>query len=650
MARPSLVVEFSPTTGPFETPDWISLSADGPHGNRVLSAEWTDGKQADLGDWPPGEATIVLDNSDRLFDPEHIAGDYFGQLNPRVPFRIRAVHTDDDMLLWDGEVLTWDGEPLGFFGDPTGYDLFYGFVEDGWEQIPNPPKEGQCQIRLVDLLAVLSGHVLPSVLEVEILADSPVGYWPLNETSGDVMRDTSGEDRVGEYAEGTTRLSTVAESPGIGFDGEHYGRVSDAAAAVTARPCVVEAIMIPGEGNSTGGRTFFVSGGGNPEGGIIFNAAAPTSTTWAVYGGLFDGAANNIAFGDTLDLVDSIRHVAMRRPAASAAKIYVDGVDATASTSTASTTTAFAPGVVIGHSKLAGAISGYFGFLAHVAVYDSDIGASRIAAHTAAALTPLDGLRSDEHVQWALDTIGVPATMYDLAEGESIMGPAFTAGQNALEFIRRVTNTEQGAFYVDHANGGTLRFDSRYHSFTETRSTITQATFTDDPASTDVRVERGTLRVEPNGVQTVFNQATVSWRGGSEVVDESAGSPYGPRPISIDTEATSPHIARGVGEWVISLNSTPQARVRSLGINPGAAQDGYPVALGTRIRDRVEWRSKPQDTGDPVTKSLEVMGRHTRTQGVHWETTYYLTASPSVGVTLFTLGTSELGSTDILAY
>src|SRR5690606_26104417 len=95
MARKELVVEFSPGTGPFDTPTWIELTAGGPHGNRVRSAEWTWGRQSDDQDWPPGQATIVLTNHDRMFDPDNTSGTYSGDLLPRVPFRLTTDAGED---------------------------------------------------------------------------------------------------------------------------------------------------------------------------------------------------------------------------------------------------------------------------------------------------------------------------------------------------------------------------------------------------------------------------------------------------------------------------------------------------------------------------------------------------------------------------
>ncbi|NIR36252.1 MAG: hypothetical protein GWN07_09675, partial [Actinobacteria bacterium] len=84
-----LVVEFSPGSVPLSTTrSWVDVT------ERVEFCEWEIGRQRDLTEWPPGEATIVLRNDDhREFDPDNTSSTYNGQLLPRVPFRIMSLPT-----------------------------------------------------------------------------------------------------------------------------------------------------------------------------------------------------------------------------------------------------------------------------------------------------------------------------------------------------------------------------------------------------------------------------------------------------------------------------------------------------------------------------------------------------------------------------
>lgn len=855
MAFPTVSVEFSPTTGPFDTPTWISLSDAGPHGNRVLELEWTDGKQADLAEFGPGEATIVLSNHDRLFDPEHAAGTYFGDLNPRVPFRIRATERYNVLVLsgsanawastpdvtaldvtgdldirlrmaatdwtpaavsvlmqklnplsgtaggyelglnaagtiylkWsDGAAfktrtstvatgiangavkwiratldvdngaaghdvrfylsddgVTWaqlgttvttagttsignssvllalgadifgnnrltgdvyrlevrdgiDGTRVADFDadhlssgqttiiddagrvwtlqaatavatrDGTAFDQFYGFVEDGWEQTTSPPAAASCTVKLVDLIGILNGYTLPSVLEAELVADSPIGYWPLDEQGGTVMRDRSGFDRDGEYRDGTVALSAERALSsgiayrGIDFDGEHEGIVSEIEAAIAGRPFTIFGlIQIPFDGVTTNDGVILRCGSGNPGNSATSRNAEVGYTATAngldIVGQARDGDADDaVAASDNAVGLTAPCVFTFRRAAAGAAQMWVDGVDETDINSTSAAAFASHPGVSIGsESNVAGGQDALVGWLAHVAFFDTDLGTARIAELADIAAAPLNGLSSGDHIEWALGQIGVPASMYDLDAGVAIMGPADTEGRDALAFMREVAATEQGDLYVAHHDGGKLRFRDRYASFQDTRSTVTQVTFSDDGTvadSTACRVIPGTLQEEANGIASVINRAAVSWDGGEEVVDDSAGSPYGPRSASVSTHAPTPGIARDLGHWITSLNATPRTRVRALGIDPGANHAEFPTALGTRIGDRAAYRSHPQEAGSATTRNLEVLGRHHVVSDIEWRSTFYLTEAADQGVDLFTLGASELGDPDILAY
>ncbi len=639
MAFPTLLVEFSPTTGPFATPVWISLTA-GPHGNRVLSAEWTDGKQADFAEFPPGQATIVLSNNDRLFDPDHTAGTYTGKLNPRVPFRIRSTHAG------------------------VTRDHFYGFVEDGWEQDYRPPEDSTCKVQLVDMLTVLAGYKLLTPSQHEYLADSPRAYWSLDETTGTVMGDRSGLGNDGTYDN-----ATLGEDPliidGTGKAalflhegdnrGQYKGDTLPTAAPVTLEAWVkfdrestqIHTILVAQRDNAFLSRLWLYVGkaADSPNGEVII---------------AFDGFGGQYKARGSTRIDDGLPHhvvMTMSSTAAADIKLYVDGQLETKTVISGTTGGSWTAHLIwcVGNVAASEAFDfGLGGTIDEVAIYNTALSAVRVLAHYNAGATGFEGQRSDQQIAWALGVIGVPATMYNLDVGRSIMGPAETSGRDLLAFVREVTATEQGSFYVDHSDGGKLRFCERYTSFLATRSTVTQGTFSDDPAasfSTVVRVEAGTLKIEPNGVSSIINQATVKWRGGSETV--TAAAPYGPRGISIDTQSATPAIARGVGEWIVALNSLPQTRVRSLGANPGAAQTAFPTVLALKIRDRVTYRSKPQDLGAAMTKALEVLGRRHTVRGRNWSAVFYLTTAPNSangGVTLFTLGTSTLGGTHILAY
>ena len=630
MARKETVVEFSPGTGPYDTPTWVELTGGGPHGNRLRSADWAWGRSADDDDFPAGTATIVLTNHDRLFDPENTAGDYSGDLTPRVPFRITTSDGDDE---------------------------FYGFVDSGWEQTYQHPEDGYCTVELVDMLGVIEGYTLPGVLETAVMALDPVGYWPLTDPAAQDLTGRNHGTLVEDPQAGAPDLF-----PGVGssfeFDGE-FERVditrSPIGTFVDTWHCSVVALFstaIPAEVASS--HPIIVSLDGN---------VAQSSNLMHLYVDLdgtiaFDyiqGGAG-FALASTVAADDGKPHVVFAQSNAGEAFGYGIGID----TATLEELNGGGPalqggnGVAIGGTP--GAARGYDdnyfpGRIGHVAIYDAVLDEPDRQS-ILDAVDCLTGLRSDEHVDWVLDQVGVPAGLRSLDEGRSIMGPARTAGENALGYLRKIARTEQGALYVDHHDGGKIRFVERYAPWFAARSTAVQAVFSDDPANTTaVRVEPGSLVVESNGIETVINQATVRWVGGEETAEDSPSvAAYGPRGRSIDTVAGNPNQALSLAQWVSALQSQPAARVRGFGINPAAAEDGFPASVDLRPFDLVTFRSQPAATGTAVTRNLLIQGGRHWVEGLSRESTFFTSQTPDDLLSLFILGTSLLDGTDALAY
>ena len=103
-ANPTVTVEIAFTNNPGDpSPSWTDVST---WADEYQSAR---GRQNELDRIEAGTALILLDNSDRRFDPNHAAGPYFGHLRPMKRVRVTA----------------------NFRGYT--FPRFYGFVE-AWEQ------------------------------------------------------------------------------------------------------------------------------------------------------------------------------------------------------------------------------------------------------------------------------------------------------------------------------------------------------------------------------------------------------------------------------------------------------------------------------------------------------------------------------------
>lgn len=71
-AFPIIAVEFAFSTGPFDTPVYVDVGGRGPSGNNtVRSFSTRRGRNRELDRHTAGTSTVVLDNRDRRFDPDH---------------------------------------------------------------------------------------------------------------------------------------------------------------------------------------------------------------------------------------------------------------------------------------------------------------------------------------------------------------------------------------------------------------------------------------------------------------------------------------------------------------------------------------------------------------------------------------------------
>jgi hypothetical protein len=148
--------------------------------NRLIDAQTNRGKSQALDRIDAGNASINLDNFDRLFDPLYEAGFYYGQLVPKRKIRISC----------------------------NDYPVMFGYIDD-LDIAYLPPNRSVVQIKLSDAFSQLSDNDLPEVspdlelagARVERILDLPTVAWPVAERQIDA---------------GNTLLSDATISEGTG--------------------------------------------------------------------------------------------------------------------------------------------------------------------------------------------------------------------------------------------------------------------------------------------------------------------------------------------------------------------------------------------------------------------------------------------------
>lgn len=609
--------------------DWVQLVR--PDGRtRAMAAAWTIGRDNEFDHFPPGTAEVVLWDRDRELDPDNPGSSYAGLLLPLTPVRIRS--QDVDTLAYTDE--------------------FYGYVQNGWERVLAPKETGNCRIELIDLLGVVSGRKLPDVFDHAVLDLDPVGYWVLDVGTEEVPDRAGDEDGllVGSVNTGGVPVlpgdrESVEFSPGNEFTAEAGEEVLPARVEVTRSPLITDPRDITwvatfkarrGAHTSTNARVLvaLTNGNGSGAGTGAFAYITPDRKmryTWVING-------SGITY-ETDGPVTYDGHVFIGNE---------DGLAVDTGVLTTSTTTGVALhpiGISLGGGRGLAAVQHWDGWIGAAALYDYALNQTQRQSIVDAA-NRLAGETTDAVIDWVLDRVGVPAGLRDLDDGTVVMPAVLTYERDALEVLHEVVATEGGNLYVDHRNGGKIRFRNRYRHYLASRSTTSQATFSDDPDVTGViRYPAEGLEVATNGLDGIVNEVTATWgqAGQSEQVivrDDDSIEDYGPRSHQIDTIGPKA-LAQSAAQWLIARYKDPRTRIRAVTASRRTTYSRDDNVQALELHDRVTVRVRPLHTGAATEAELYVDGITNEVQGVTWVTSFRFAQTP--GFTPWIWGTSAWG-------
>lgn len=631
---------------------WIDITAYALDVHGLVAQR---GASAARGQVDAGSLSLSLKNADRRFDPTYTAGPYYGDLKPGVPIKITCTAPTSD-LLWGTEVLTWGGETL-VWGTPI--PVWYGSVKKWPQRYDIGNTFAWVPLECWDGFADLARAKIPrSVLVAEVLADSPDAYWRLNQSSeSQPMVDSSGNLNDGDYANVTFTTSLVDDDGGamttthVGDSrGRYVGNGLPLAAPITLEAWVqfdrelsqLHMIITNARDYAYGsGLQIAVedSTNGSPNGELIVDFRGL---------GSFYKARGSTRIDDGL-----VHHVAMTMASNSAAdiKLYVDGVEETKTTVSGTNGGSWPKHLIWAVGNAPDNSSGDYGLggtIDEVAVYPSALSAARVLAHYNAGHAPLDAQTTDQRIGWVLDQLDWPTNLRTLSTGRSTLGPAtLQAGDKALDYLRLVAATEDSRLFM--GKSGHLTFQDRYWRYLDTLATVSQITFSDQNTG------RGYAEFQlDTDDELLVNIARYTRRGGSEQIATEAASvaAYGEAEkqqtdLLLETDAEVQSLAR----WTVATQSTPLPRVPSIRIplHDYSAADQASV-LGLDLGHRVTCNRTPQGVGSAVSLDFVVDGIRHEVNATEWWTTLFVSPAPDNTVHLFVLGTSELGSTDILAY
>lgn len=586
--------EWSPTTAPGAAPSWEDITT------LVRSGRVSRGRQSEFDRTSAGTMTLVVDNRDRLFDPEHNSN-----ARPNRRIRVTVGSGADERPVFDGLI---DAMPQTYRG----------------------PGDALVQLTATDAFKLLAKFELDEIYGPVVEADNPYLWWRLGDELplATEAADWSGNNRPGTIkGTPTSSGSLIADGPGgMSFDGQgdntegsSDGVVGPGLTLATA-PASVECWVRTAK---YGENYSFICGQTTTPGPTTFNhilSLAMDNDTGLPQANALFGNFNKTVTGTTVLRDTGIHHLVATIDTDLKLRLYVDGdlegVSSASSGLSMDSSGAFrvAKTPVRGETGVGTAYRSFKGEVCEVALYNTALSLSRVQAHYAAGSAPWSGDSTGERVDRILDFVGWRSDERSIETGASTLGAAVnTAGQSALDHLLAVEETEQGRFFID--GDGVATFYGRNHETSLTSQADFDAgeaenlefDYDDSNLVNDCTVTR--VGGTPQRAQDATSIAAY-WRQ-SEVID---GVLY-----SSDTEAA------GMAAWRVANYSQPVLRPGQLRFQPLINLPSlYPRVLARELGDRVTVTKTPLAGSDIVVYAVIEGIEHQFNGGMHWVTSWNL--------------------------
>ena len=496
-----------------------------------------------------------------------------------------------------------EGTTLGDFttAAPPVYDLWSGFI-DSWDGAWTGGRRSVTQVRASDRVARLSRKSLPRAIDAAAITDGAITLYPLTEDSASV----AGGDIVGNvWAERMTQLQT-----GVGGTltfGSIDGPSIEGGTAVTLTPAsVTNGISLQA---SQAGSSYQSTDALTIEAWVKTTTAAAQCIMSVQHSSLEVTAAGKLMAAQrastgnvTVTSAASItggtwRHVAatFTRSAGNVSiEAFIDG--ASVGTSTAAGSPLVAQGwQFVGSTVIPGDLVNTMhltGSVASVAVYESALTSTQIAAHYAAGVDAFSGDSTDERFDRLCQFAQIPAALFDSPEvGLTTLGTQPLAGKSALAALTEVANDERGLVFVDRS--GVVTFHARSHRY----NSASAFTLLGSDVSPDLA-----FTVDD---QNIVNDATVARYGGATTrqVNQSSVDMFDTYDLSVSTFAASDDYAANLAQYLVNTYGTPAARSSTVEVDLYAKAETAPVAsiLGASIGTRFTLASLPDSSSAPST-------------------------------------------------
>lgn len=561
---------------------WTTL-VDAAGKSLVTAFVCHSGRTYELGRTDTGTANVTVENSDGRFDPTNTTSPLNSAGKRLLPMRRYSRQA------------TWNA---------VTYDVFTGHVERYPQKWTSAGFLGSVGMTCVDALSPLARQKLRSMYRAEVLADGPIGYFPLAEedgsaSAGDVSLAANPPAVVvqskaggGSYAFGAdgpiplvdsgtalsvTRGSSASKGyllqiadratgpivPLSGFTAELWFKLDALPAASFAAVLLHQSVY----GGGVAGFSVYVDDSGavnvrTPTGGVV----SPGSAAVGVWHHVAIVWNDDSGYDVTQTFLDG------------AAGPSESGSGPIASTAWDGKSFFMQAG---GYWNTTAAVNDSFmsGSVAHVALYDSTLSSARITAHYSAALGWL-GDTTGARLSRYLDYAGWPAAARDIDTGDSTVGAVDTQGVTVAQAALDLAEWEAGNLFI--APGGKVTFRDRSTRFNAT----SLATFGDGVGELPYE---GDIEFDFDNTE-IFNEVEVSRTGGAtvRVTDATSQDHYFAsdnltQTIGIESDAQTIDRAN----YLLGAYKDPHLRVQKITIVPSSNTTLWPHALGRKIGDRI---------------------------------------------------------------
>jgi hypothetical protein len=614
--EPTVYAEIEFTAGA-----WTDVSA------YLRTATTKRGKERALDTVDPGTMVLTFGNATRRFDPEHATGPYYGNLAPGKGIRLRAV---------------WGG---------YSYAIFTGFVDRLSQSYDREsPNDSTATFECSDGLAKLAAATLGSPLEVTMASESPApSMWlRLGERSGPAAYDRSGNNRYGVYVDHSTFAHLVGEigygassllqhdnDTGVTFPaGVHtwIGTSPMADAAIAPFPWTLEFwfagdldpgplgieityLVMPADAALTtvGSVRVYAEHG-------LYDVDGVTELDQRLVVSQWQGGTSAIVMAPTGFFDGEPHHVVVVGESGQPIRLYVDDVQYTLNQSGTAMALRAGVGFAIGN-VFAG--PGEFTIDEFMAWNDARDATER--ARISLAATGFAGETGNARITRILDHVGWPSANRNITTAFDTTLGGTPLATTALEHLRQIEQTIEGRLFMSEA--GVLTLLGRNEHLVEPYIT-SQATFGDGAGEIGY-TEMGDWTLDWSLLTNVVRRTN----GESTVIASDAASiaTYGRRDQTDVAEVESHYATQEFDQQLAAYRlehySEPVPHVEGLRILPRKEPATmWPIALGVGLNERVTFKRRPQDVGNPISREVVVEGVSHSLSAKRWETEFSIDA------------------------